>query len=465
MTDAQRMSSADAAWLHMDQPTNLMVISAALWFDEPVDWDRARELVQTRLVERFPRFSQRVVEGRAPLAGPHWEDDPNFDVGLHLHHVALPHPGDRASLQELVADLVATPLDQTKPLWHFHFVDGYGGGSAIVVRMHHCIADGIALARVLLSLTDEAPDAGIAPPDDERPVPGDRGPLGALLAPATGALAAARDAAGALAHEAIEVAQHPSELLDLAASARDDAEALAKMVLAGPDAPSPLKGELGIAQHVAWSAPISLDDVKALGHRMSATVNDVLLSAMAGALRSYLRARDGLVDEITAFVPFNLRPLDQPLPPHLGNRFGLVFLRLPVGTGDRRRRLAEIHREMEQIKRSPQGAVSYGLLEAMGRTPVQVEKRLVEMFSAKGTAVMTNVPGPRQRVYFAGSPVRGVLVWAPRSGSVAMSVAIFSYAGEITVGLMVDEGLIPDPEEIIRSFGREVEALSRLGAP
>lgn len=100
----------------------------------------------------------------------------------------------------------------------------------------------------------------------------------------------------------------------------------------------------------------------------------------------------------------------------------------------------------------------------MGRTPVQIEKRLVEMFSAKGTAVMTNVPGPRERVYFAGSPVRGVLVWAPRSGSVAMSVAIFSYAGEITVGLMVDGGLIPDPERIVRSFGREVEALSRLSA-
>jgi WS/DGAT/MGAT family acyltransferase len=464
MGDSQRMSSADAAWLHMDQPTNLMVITAALWFDEPVDWDRARELVRTRLVEKFARFSQRVVEGRAPLAGPHWEDDPNFDIDLHLHHVALPHPGDRGTLQELVADLVATPLDHAKPLWHFHFVDGYGAGSAIVVRMHHCIADGIALARVLLSLTDEAPDAGIAPPDDEHRTPGDRGPVGALLAPAANVVAAARGAAEAVTHDAIEVFRHPSELLDLAATARDDAETLTRMVLAAADAPSPLKGELGVAQRVAWSAPIPLHEVRALGHRMSATVNDVLLSAMAGGLRSYLRSRGGLVDEITAFVPFNLRPLDQPLPPELGNRFGLVFLRLPVGTGNRRRRLAEIHRRMDRIKHSPEGAVSYGLLEAIGRTPAQIEKRLVEMFSAKGTAVMTNVPGPRQRVYFAGSPVRGVLVWAPRSGSVAMSVAIFSYAGEITVGLMVDRGLIPDPEKIVSSFGREVEALSRISA-
>jgi WS/DGAT/MGAT family acyltransferase len=328
--------------------------------------------------------------------------------------------------------------------------------------MHHCIADGIALAQVLLSLTDEGPDPHIAPQNDEGP--GDRDPVGSLLAPAQAAFAAARGAGEAIAHEAIEIARHPSELTDLAATARDDARALAKMVLTGADQPTPLKGELGVAQKVAWSAPVPLYDVKALGHRMGATVNDVLLSAMAGALRSYLRARGGLVDEITAFVPFNLRPLDQPLPPELGNRFGLVFLRLPVGIGDRRRRLAEVHGRMDEIKHSPEGAVSYGLLGAMGRTPVQIEKRLVEMFSAKGTAVMTNVPGPRERVYFAGSPVRGVLVWAPRSGSVAMSVAIFSYAGEITVGLMVDGGLIPDPARIIASFGRELEALSRLSA-
>jgi diacylglycerol O-acyltransferase / wax synthase len=458
------MSSADAAWLHMDQPTNLMAITGALWFDEPVDWSRAREVVRTRLVGSFPRFRQRVIEGRGPLSGAHWEDDPNFDLHLHLHQVALPRPGDRSALQELVADLISTPLDRSKPLWHFHFVDGYGKGSAIVVRMHHCIADGIALARVLLSLTDEKVDPGLAPPDDLPGTTGQPGPVGALLAPATAALSTARGAGEAILHEAIEVARHPSELADLATTARDDAQALAKMLLTGADEASPLKGDLRVVQRVAWSAPMPLAEVKSLGHRMSATVNDVLLSAMAGALRSYLRARGGLVDELTAIVPFNLRPLDEPLPSELGNRFGLVFLRLPVGTGDRRRRLAEIHDRMDAIKHSQEGAVSYGILEAVGRTPVQVEKRLVEMFSAKGTAVMTNVPGPRQLVYFAGSPVRGVLVWAPRSGSVAISVAIFSYAGEITVGIVVDGGLIPDPEKIIRSFGREVDALSRLAA-
>ncbi len=452
------MPSADAAWLHMDQPTNLMVVTAALWFDEPVDWEQVREIIASRLVERYPRFRQRVVEGRAPLSGPHWEDDPEFDLDEHLHRVTLPRPGGPKQLQALVAEQMATPLDRSKPLWRFELVDGYRDGAAMVGRMHHCIADGIALARVLLSLTDEAPDAGIAPPSEEHP-----GSLeSALPGPAAGALSALRGAAGAIAHEAVEVVRHPDELRDLAATAREDAEALAKLVLPGSDPRTPLKGELGIDQRVAWSKPIPLDEVREKGHAMGTTVNDLVLTAMAGALRRYLRDRDGLVDKLTAIVPFNLRPLDQPLPAELGNRFGLVFLRLPVGVRTRRQRLAEIHQEMEQIKHSPEGAVSYGVLGALGRAPAQIEKLLVEQFSAKGSAVITNVPGPREPVYLAGAPVRGVLVWAPRSGSVAMSVAIFSYVGEITVGLTVDAGLIPEPMKIVSAFQGELRALMRL---
>jgi hypothetical protein len=132
-----------------------------------------------------------------------------------------------------------------------------------------------------------------------------------------------------------------------------------------------------------------------------------------------------------------------------------------VGIEDRRERLDEVHRRMEEIKHSPEGAVSYGVLDAIGRTPVQIEKLLVDLFTTKGSAVMTNVPGPRQPVYMAGTPVRGVLVWAPCSGGVSMSVAIFSYAGEVTLGVMSDAGLVPDPETIIEAFEPELDALER----
>jgi hypothetical protein len=117
---------------------------------------------------------------------------------------------------------------------------------------------------------------------------------------------------------------------------------------------------------------------------------------------------------------------------------------------------------MDEIKDSPEGAIGYGLLGALGLTPTQVEQRLLDLFSASGSAVITNVPGPQDRVYFAGTPVSGVLVWAPTSGSVSMSISIFSYVGEVTVGVMSDRGLVPDPGEVVGHFEREVKALLEL---
>ena len=212
MSTRHAMSNADAAWLRMDRPQNLMVINAVMWFDEQVDWERFREVVARRLVEPFPRFRQRVHEGRLGVGSPQWEDDPDFDLDLHLHHVALPAPGDRAALQAFVADRMTVPLEHSRALWEFHLIDGYGDGRAIVARMHHAIADGIALARVLFSLTDAQPQAagaGIA----EQPPPGGR--LEGLVGPAGAALSLGRGLAGAAWHEGIETLAHPRHAAEL----------------------------------------------------------------------------------------------------------------------------------------------------------------------------------------------------------------------------------------------------------
>jgi hypothetical protein len=161
-------------------------------------------------------------------------------------------------------------------------------------------------------------------------------------------------------------------------------------------------------------------------------------------------------------VPFNLRPLDGPVPRELGNKFGLVFLPLPVGVSGSYRRLDEVHKRMTELKRSRDGAVSYELLSAFGHTPEPVERRMIDVFTGKGTAVMTNVPGPKKPVYVAGTPVRTVLFWAPTSGHIGMSVSIFSYRGEVTVGLMVDAALVPDPDRIVTQLEQELRALGRL---
>jgi diacylglycerol O-acyltransferase / wax synthase len=432
------MGSADAAWLRMDRPTNLMVVNSVMWFDEPIDRERLRAVLAERLVDRFPRFRRRVVE---PLGVPLWEDDPHFDIDRHIHRLGLPAPGGREQLQELAADLMAMPLDRGKPLWDMYLVDGYGQGAAVIARMHHCIADGIALTRVLLSLTDGAGDDGLVAADDEH-----RGLLDRLAAPAL-----------AGAHEALELLIHPRAE---AAELGDDARALAKLVLTGRDADTVLRGELGAARRVTWSRALPLRDIKRAGHRSGATVNDVVVCALTGALHAYLARRDSLVDEIRAMVPFNLRPLDEPLPRDLGNRFGLVYLALPVGIDDPAGRLAAVHERMEAIKHSPEAAVSYGILEAFGRTPPRLEQRLLDVFTTKTTAVLTNVPGPRQPVFLAGARLAGVLGWVPTAGAGGLGISILSYDGGLTVGLQADAGLVPDPETIVADYELEMAALT-----
>lgn len=459
-----RMSSADAAWLHMDRPTNLMVVNAVMLFDAPLKPERVRAVVRERLVERYPRFSQRVVESRLPLLAPSFEDDPDFSLDHHIHRRALPAPGDDRALRELVGDLMTTPLDRSRPLWHMYLVEGYGEGCAVITRMHHCIADGIALARVMLSLTDSTRRTTAAAEQATREAAetasSRRGRLidSGLLDAAGGPVKSIQK----IVRQTIDVATNPRHAGTLAGAVARDAATVVKLVLTPSDQASAIKGEPGISRRVTWTEPVPLRLVKQVARAHGATVNDVLLAAVSGSLRHYLQGRGEDAPEIQALVPFNLRPLDEPVPRELGNRFGLVFLPLPVGISGSYRRLVAVRARMDAIKASREGPVSYGILEAVGMTPVAIEQRIVDMFSGKGTAVMTNVPGPRRTIYFAGVPIRGVLFWGPTSGHVGMSVAIFSYRGAVTVGLMVDAKLVPDPDAIVAGFEEELQALAAL---
>jgi len=455
------MSHADAAWLQMDRPTNLMVITSALWFDAPVDEQRLREVVRERMIEPFPRFAQRIADG---VTGPSWEDDPDFDLDLHIHHLALAAPGDQATLQTVVGDLMAQPLDHARPLWAMYLLDGYGDGCALVVRMHHAIADGIALARVMLLLTDEVGDGaavGIADPDEgaggESP-----GTLGRIAAPLRSGAAAGRAVAGTGVHAAVETRLHPRSVADLARQGGSYGAALLQLLTAPAQQQSALHGPLGATRRAAWSRPFALAEIRRVGHLRGATVNDMLVAGVTGAVRAYLLAHDGEAQDTAAMVPFNLRPLDEPLPRDLGNRFGLVVLDLPAAIGDVSGRLDEVATRMLALKRSRQGEVSYGILDAIGRMPSAVEARIVDLMAAKAVMVLTNVPGPRAPISLAGVPVAGVLVWAPCSGSVGMSVSIFSYDGRVTVGFMTDGTLVPEPAELVDAFEA---ALTEIGVP
>ena len=436
----QPMSRVDHAWLRMDSPHNLLMVNSVLWTDRPIDDAQLRDLLRHRMVGEFPRFSQRPDSAASPFGRGHWVDDEDFDLDRHLVYVELEPPGDAEALQLYVGDQQHVTLDPMHPLWQVHILSGYGAGSAVVFRFHHAIADGMALARLLVSLTDRDPAAHFAPP----------------AAPHSGS---ARRAVGRLLSETMHVASHPSRLLALGSTAAHDVARLAIIADKPVKPTSVLNDEVGMSKLATWSRPFSLDEVKEIGRSSDCTVNDVLLAALGGAFRRYLVHRGEEPVDVPVLVPVDLRPPDEPLPRELGNSFGFFFVDLPAGQAEAAERLASAHRQAAALKSSPEAVVTLGVLAGMGAATGLVEDFSVAFFASKVSGVVTNVPGPREPVYFAGAKVDGIIGWVPRGGDMTFGIAIFSYAGTVTVGVSTDEASIPDPEVLVEAFEDEVRAL------
>jgi WS/DGAT/MGAT family acyltransferase len=449
------MSNVDVAWLRMDEPTNLMMVNGVLVFDRPLAMERVRAVVERRMLP-IPRFRQRVV--RPARGRPHWEDAADFRLDDHLSRTALPGDGGDAALAAEVSRLMSTPLDYSRPLWSFHLLDNYRGGTAVMGRFHHCIGDGVALMLVLLSLTDLAAEVAAAEGGSESP-------LTDLFTPGACDLEAARRHAERVMPETMRLMLHPVEALRstrrwLVRTAATGS--FGKLVVRRPDPKTPFKGRLSTEKRAAWSDPVPLAEVRAVKAKLGGTINDLLLTAMTGGLRRYLAARGGLKGRLDfrAAVPVNLRPLENMV--RLGNEFGLVFLPLPVGVDDPVARLAELRRRMETLKRSAESVMVLGALRLMGMTPQAVQRLVVRFLGTKATAVMTNVPGPKEVLYFDGAPIKDIFFWVPQSGRVGMGISIFSYAGNARLGVATDVALVPDPERIIAGFHEEFDAMRRL---
>ncbi|MCB9134203.1 MAG: wax ester/triacylglycerol synthase family O-acyltransferase [Anaerolineales bacterium] len=452
MPKREKVSNVDTAWLHMEHPTNLMMISGVMTFEGKVNFEQLVAVLEERLLP-YERFRQRVVQPANPLTSPYWETVPNFDIRDHIYRFTPPVP-DQAALQDLSSRLMSTQLDFSKPLWEYHLIENYADGdSALFTRLHHSIGDGIALIRVLLSLTDDSETAPwrLATARASRR----RSPLASMVRRAQKSAKAARKVTETVAHEGLEMIRAPEKIVDLTKLGADGVVSLARLVLRIPDPKTVFKGRLGVPKKAAWSEPISLAEVKAVGKATGGTVNDVLLTAMAGGLRRYLVNRGEEVEglNIRAAIPVNLRPLEGPI--ELGNKFGLVFLSLPVGIEDSVDRLYELKRRMDALKGSTEPAVAFGILTAMGMTPTEIENIVVDIFEKKATAVMTNVPGPREPIYLADKQVKQIMFWVPQSGRLGLGISILSYAGEVLLGVATDAGLVPDPEMIVEGFHEE----------
>ena len=361
---------------------------------------------------------------------------------------------------------MSTPLDFSKPLWQIHLIENYCGGAVVLLRFHHCIGDGIALVHVLLSSTDTTADAPwpkSAPKAPHEKNVGSR--ITSLFEGVQRLVVSTRKAADAIATQTVESLLHPSHVLEVAQTAMEAAGILAKMLVRPADPPTVLKGSLGVAKRAAWSRRIAVADVKAISRRIGGTVNDVLLTAVTGALRRYLLFRGDKPDgkDVNAMVPVNLRPPSEA--DELGNRFGLIYLALPLGEPDPAERLRLVKQRMDAIKKTPEPFVAFQILNALGLAPAEIASLVVDMFGSKSTAVMTNVVGPKQPVYFAGHRMADMMFWVPQSGRMGLGISIFSYDGHVVVGVATDAGLIPDPERIATCFEDELDALRASPSP
>ena len=463
---AQRepMSRVDTAWLRMEKPTNLMMITSVLVFDRALDVARFKQMLADRFLA-FRRFRQRAIDNQTQAF---WETDRDFDLNWHVRRMALPGDASKQELEEYVSQLASTPLDKSKPLWQFHIVENYHGGSALVSRIHHCYADGLALVQVMLSLTDTTDDAvaAVKAPEKVRLKVDGGTVFERLLEPAKHGFEQMMAASEKAANMFMNFAKAPDKAMGaLKYGAGEATEIVSELANAFklPDDPiTKFRGPLGVSKRVAWCDPIPLDLVKSIGKALDCTVNDVLMACAAGALRQYLLDEGEPAPEagIRATVPVNLRPLEHAK--RLGNHFGLVFLDLPIGEANPMARLMAVKRCMQKLKSSRQAIVSFGLLAALGLGPAMVQRPALELFSRKATAVATNVPGPQQPLYLVGAKIIEQMFWVPQTGSIGMGFSILSYNGSVHFGLIVDKKNVPVPDDITRQFKPELEKLLLL---
>ena len=422
---------------------------------------------------KYDRFRQKVVHD---ALGAHWVEDEVFSLERHVVAEPLMRPPGvdaMAALKTRVAALTGEPFDPAHPLWQFHLVEDLDGGegagrSALIARVHHCVGDGIALISVLLSITDGGrppPARALQTHEDDATDPGEW-LAEALIRPVADATIRAIGLTGDGMARSIELMAHPTQPvaggLEMARIGMQAVGDLAALALMPDDSPTRLKGKATPGKRVAWGEPLPLAEVKAVGQALGASINDVLLSCVAGAIGAYLREQgeDPTGKDIRAMVPVNLRPLEDAW--KLGNRFGLVPLVLPIGIEHPIERLAVVRARMAALKGGYTPVLVFALLAVAGLLVKPAQDALLNLFAKKTTAVMTNVPGPREALRICDRTIRQVMFWVPQSGDIGVGVSILSYAGGVQFGLITDDAMCPDPEAIIERFQPEFEQLLYL---
>ncbi|MDB5975241.1 MAG: wax ester/triacylglycerol synthase family O-acyltransferase [Nevskia sp.] len=449
---SEPMSAVDRAWLDMDDPCNPMVISAIFQLEGPVDAANLQKVMVERLL-RYPRFRQRVDRSQG---APRWVTDKNLDFRQHVHVRRLPHGANQRELRKAISAEVSRELDHHRPLWRLLLYPCPSGPVTVLFRAHHALADGIALVTLLIDSTDRGFQR--APEPQATAVPMIRpGPLGGLI-----------DTLELLNHGLIKVGAMVrsragrSRLLTQFNEGRDAVAAVRHVLTLPENNPPFLHKPLSGHRGVAWADEIPLEPIRRQAKALGVRVNDLLMTALAGAFNRQLQHTSAELAEdqnLRISVPVNLRSGKGR---SLGNHFGLVLLDLPVGVRSPRTRLQLVAQRMTALKESPQARATMLGLAAAGHLPVPLERKLVDRIGAKSVAVVSSLPGPRRHVHIGGARMRNLVFWPPQSGGIGIGLSFFSYAGQLSFGVSTDLARLPNPRGLLEAFRSELEELQRL---
>ncbi len=457
MTD--RLSGLDSSFLHLERDGTHMHVASTTLFEGPAPpYLEFRAHIESRL-HLVPRFRQKLRFVPFGQGRPVWVDDPHLNLAYHVRHTALPDPGSEQQLRNLAARIFSQQLDRSKPLWELWLIEGLKGGRfAIVGKTHHCMVDGVSGVDITTVLFDAQKEPADSAEPLDRWVP-EPEPSGAQLL------------SEALFRRAIDpreitrgirrVMRGPRRALRKATDAVVAAGTFAWAGIAAPA--SPFNFDVGPHRRFAW-VRASLADMKHVKNELGGTVNDVILTAVAGALGRYMRARGHPTVnlELRAMVPVSVRTQDQ----HgaLGNQVTTMMAPLPVWCEDPVRRLQLVHQSMGDLKRSKQAMGATLLTQLADFAPPTVAGQAARLQSRQRffNLVVTNIPGPQFPLYLMGRRMERVFPMVPLAKNQGLCVGVMSYDGQVNFGLIGDYDGMPDLEDIAReledSIGELIEA-------
>jgi WS/DGAT/MGAT family acyltransferase len=474
----QQLTGLDAAFLAMETRTVFGHVGSVCVIDpstapEPLTFERFTTAIEERLA-LIPVFRRRLVEVPFGLDQPYWIEDSHFDIEFHVRELALPSPGDAQQLAEQVARLHARPLDRSRPLWEVYLITGLEGGrAAFYSKVHHAAIDGVSGNDIFAAVLDLAPEGRPLPPIPKRAAEEPPNGLGLLARSAVSLaghpLRATKVTASLLKLVPGFVSAAASAILPSNGRASDDDALLAQPGLRAPHTPF----NATITQHrrVAFS-DIPLADVKRIKNAAGLTVNDVVMTLCAGALRRWLTDHDALpATPLVSAVPVSVRTEDQQ-GTH-GNRVSMMFAGLATHLSDPRNRLRASHEAMRAAKEQ-HGAIPASLLADVSQFAAPVLANQAWRLSARlrllervnpFNLIISNVPGPNIPLYCAGAQVLAYYPVSAITDGQGLNITVMSYRDTLHFGLIACRELVPDIGQLAHYLEEEVGVLTKAVEP